>query len=148
MPTVETKIWQALCTRVASLPLGLTIDWPLMPFDKPQSGGKPLPYIECRHIPNRVNRLLIGSQAPQERPGIVQLTLCWPVSGIGAGSGKTHPDVLTQRAGEIAAHFPTDLRLTFDEVVARIERAPDVAQAYRDDAYVRVPVSVRYRCFA
>ncbi len=148
MPTTETKIWQGLKARVASLPLGLTIDWPLMPFDKPQSGGKPLPYVECRHIPNRVNRLLIGSQAPQERPGILQITLCWPASEISTGSGKTHPDVLIQRAGEIAAHFPTDLRLTFDGVTVRVERAPDVSQAYRDDAYVRVPVSVRYSVFA
>ncbi|TKT79974.1 phage tail terminator-like protein [Aquamicrobium sp. LC103] len=145
--TVETGVWQALRARVATLP-GFTINWPMEPFTPPSAGGKLLPFVECRHMPNRVNRVFIGSDAPQERPGILQITLCWPASEIGTGSGKTHPDVLIQRAGEIAAHFPTDHRMTFQGVSVRVERAPDVAQPYRDDAYWRAPVSVRYRCYA
>lgn len=146
--TIETKIWQALKARVAGLPLGLVVNWPLEPFTPPVSGGKQLPYVECRHIPNSVNRRLLGSDDPQERPGIVQLTLCWPAADIGIGSGKTHPDVLIQKAGEVAAYFPTDLRLTFEGAVVAIERAPDVAQPYRDEAYIRAPVSVLYNCSA
>lgn len=147
MPTIETKVWQALKARAATLP-GFTINWPLEPFTPPVSGGKPSPYVEVRHMPNAVVRRFIGSSDPHERPGILQLTLCWPASEIGTGSGQTHSDVLIQRAGEIAAHFPTDLRMPFQGVVVRVERAPDVAQPYRDDAYWRCPVSVRYSVFA
>lgn len=147
MPAVETIIWQALRARVASL-AGFAINWPLEPFTPPQGGGKPLPYVECRHLPNAPVRRFIGSGDPHERPGILQLTLCWPASEIGNGSGKAHPDELIQRAGEIAAHFPTDFPMRFEGVTVRVERAPDVAQPYRDDAYWRVPVSVRYDCFA
>lgn len=150
MPTVETAIWQALRARVATLTgfAANQINWPLMPFEKPSAGGRPLPYLECRHMPNAIVRRFIGPSDPQERPGILQLTLCWPASDVGTGSGQTHSDVLIQRAGEIAAHWPTDLPLDFQGVRVRVERAPDVAQPYRDDAYWRVPVSVRYTCYA
>lgn len=148
MPTIETSIWQALKARVQALGLGLPINWPQTVEAKPQTSGKPLPYVECRHLPNATVRRFIGSDDPHERPGILQLTLCWPVSDIGTQDGETHPDELIQRAGEIAAHFPTDHRMTFEGVTVRVERAPDVAQPFRDDAYWRCPVSVRYSCFA
>lgn len=147
MPTVETAIWQALRARVATL-TGFAVNWPLEPFTPPASGGKPLPYVECRHLPNANVRRFIGSSDPHERMGILQLTLCWPASEVGTGSGKVHPDVLIQQAGEIAAHFPTDLPLDFEGIRVRVERAPDVAQPMRDDAFWRVPVTVRYTCFA
>lgn len=149
--TVETAIWQALKAHVQTLSGGLAVNWPMEPFTPPTTGGsapKALPYVECRHMPNVASRVFIGSGDPQERPGILQLTLCWPAADVGTGSGKTHPDILIQRAGEIAAHFPTDHRMIFQGVTVRVERAPDVAQPYRDDAYWRVPVSVRYRCYA
>lgn len=146
--TTETKIWQALKARVQTLSSGLTINWPMEPFTPPVSGGKPVPYVECRHLPNANVRRFIGSNDPMERMGILQLTLCWPASEIGTASGKTHPDVLVQHAGEIAAHFPTDLAMDFQGIRVRVERAPDVTQPYRDDAYWRCPVSVRWRCYA
>lgn len=146
--TVETKIWQALKARVATLPGGYAINWPLAPFTPPKAGNRPLPYVECRHIPNRNNRFLMGSTDPQERRGILQMTLCWPATNVGTGSGKTHPDDLIQRAGEIAAHFPTDLAMDFEGIRVRVERAADVAQAYRDEAYARCPVSIRWQAFA
>lgn len=148
MPSIETKLWMALKARVETLPGGFTINWPLEPFNKPQAGKRHQPYVEVRHLPNQVNRRFIGSDDPQERPGILQLTICWPAADVGTGSGKTHPDELIQRAGEVAAHFPTDLKMRFDGVTVRVEKAPDVAQPYRDEAYWRVPVGVYYDCFA
>lgn len=145
MPEVETKIWMAIKARVSTLPgwAANRIAWPMDPFEPGQ-----LPYVEVAHLPNRVNRPFIGSNDPQERPGILQLTLCWPVAQVGTGLGKVHPDVLVQRAGEIAAHWPTDLPLDFGGVRVRVEHAPDVAQPMRDDAYWRVPVSIRYKVFS
>lgn len=69
MPAIEIRIWQALKARIASLPGGFMINWPREPFTPPVSSGKLRPYIEARHLPNRVNRPFIGSDDPQERPG-------------------------------------------------------------------------------
>lgn len=153
MATVETAIWQAVKARVQSLPAPVNYpsmpgrcDWPLEVFTKPQAGAVPVSYLEVRHLPNTSVRRFIGSNDPHERMGILQLSLMWPVSDV--GQGKTHPDVLTQMAGLIAAHFPTDLRMVFQDVTVRVEKAADVAQPYRDEAYWRVPTSIRWRCWA
>lgn len=148
VPSVETKIWQALRARAATIPGGFTISWPMEPFTPPSSGGSPSPYVECRNIPNRNSRMFIGSNEPHDRKGILQLSLCWPVADVGTGSGKTNPDVLTERAGQLAAHFPTDHRMIFDGVDVRVSSAPDVAQGYLDGPYIKVPVSVPWRTFA
>lgn len=147
MPEVGTKIWMAIKARVSTL-TGYTFAWPMDPFTPPQSGGKPLPYLDIAHMPNVNARVLVGSKGPIRRPGIVQIALMWPVAEIGTASGKTHPDVLIQKAGEIAVHFPTDLCMAFQGVSVRVTKAPDVAQPYRDDAYWRVPVSIFYETYA
>lgn len=150
MATVETKIWQAIKARVQTLPapVNLPVDWPLETFQKPEAGGRPAPYVECRHLPNTAIRQFIGSNDPHLRQGILQLSLMWPVALVGNEAGQQHPDVLVQMAGLIAAHFSTDLRMMFQDLAVRVEKAPDVSQPFRDEAYWRVPVSVRWRCWA
>lgn len=150
MPAVETKIWLALKSRVATI-AGYAANqfaWPMVPFTPPQADGRPLPYLDVAHMPNRNSRTLIGSKGPMQRPGILQIALMWPASEIGTGTGKTHPDVLVQQAGDIAAHFSTDLCMAFQGVSVRVTKAPDVAQPTRDDAYWRVPVSIFYETYA
>jgi hypothetical protein len=144
-PTVETAIWLALKGRVQTLPTSIvpqtSIAWPKKPFDKPQSGGKPAPYIEVRLLPNRVQRLFIGSAEPHRRPGILQLDFMAPTNGL-------LDDVqVIEMAGDIAAHFPTDLKLTAHGVTVRIEQAPDVMQGFADGAYWRTPISIRFQTF-
>lgn len=136
--STETKIWQALKARVSTL-TGYTFAWPMVPFEPGLT-----PYVEIAHLPNRNVRPFTASDEPMERPGILQLTLVWPVAQVGTGLGKVHPDTLIQRAGEIAAHFNTDRCMTFQGVRARVTKAPDVARPIRDEAYWRVPVSVFY----
>lgn len=150
MPSIETKIRLAVEARVATLPSGLPgVVWnDGQAVSPPMNGGQPAPYIEARHMPNATARLFIGSDDPHLRPGILQLTVCWPISNIGTGSGKTHPHVIGEIAGKIAAHFATDLPMDQDGVRVRVEKAPDVAQGYNDDAYFRVPVSIRHSAFA
>jgi hypothetical protein len=147
-PRVETAIWFALKGRVQTLPASIvpqtSIAWPKVPFTKPQGGTppKPLPYIEVRLLPNRVQRLFIGSAEPHRRPGILQLDFMAPTTGL-------LDDVqVIEMAGDIAAHFPADLRLTAHGVTVRIQQAPDVLQGFADGAYWRVPVSIRYDCYA
>lgn len=145
MPTVQTAIWLALRGRVATLPASIVpqsaIAWPKREFTKPQAGNLPAPYIEVRHLPNRADRVLIGI-GPQIRPGILQLDYMEPLS-------SPLDDIqVGERAGLIAAHFPADLKITAHSVSVRIEQAPDVAQGFADGAYWRLPVSIRYVCFA
>lgn len=149
MPTVETKIAMAIQARVASLPLSYPVIWTDdEPTALPTAGGQPAPYIEAHHEPNRTVRLLIKADAPHERPGLLLLTLCWPIAKVGTGSGKTHRNAIREMAGQIAAHFPSDLPLDFDGVRVRVTKASDVLGAYRDDAYLRSQVRVSYQVFA
>jgi len=149
MPTVETKIAQALQARVASLPLAFPVLWTDdAPAPKPAASGQPAPYIEAHHEPNRTVRHFIGSTDPHERPGILLLTLCWPLANVGPGPGKTHRDVIRETGGQIAAHFPTDLPMDFDGARVRVSKSADVLSAYVDDAYLRTQVRVLYHAFA
>lgn len=149
MPTVETKISQAIQARVATLPLSYPVLWTDdEPATKPTSGGQPAPYIEAHHEPNRTVRRFIGSSDPHERPGLLLLTLCWPIAKVGTGSGKTHRNAIREYAGEIAEHFSTDLAMDFQGVRVRVTAAPSVLGAYRDDDYLRTQVRVTYTCFA
>lgn len=149
MPTIETKIAQAIQARVAALPLSYPVLWTDdAPASPPGTGGQQAPYIEAHHEPNRTVRHFIGSTDPHERPGLLLLTLCWPIAKLGTGSGKTHRDTIRETAGQIAAHFPTDLALDFQGVRVRVTKAPDVLGAYLDDAYQRTQVRVSYTSFA
>lgn len=149
MPTVETKIALALQARVASLPLSYGVMWTDdAPMPKPTTGGQPAAYIEAHHEPNRTVRRLIKPAAPHERPGLLLLTLCWPIALVGAGSGKTHRDAIRELAGKIAEHFPAGLCMSFQGIGVNVTKAPDMLGAYRDDAYLRTQVRVEYRTFA
>lgn len=149
MATIETKIAQAIQARVATIALPYTVIWTDdEPAALPTSGGQPAPYVEAHHEPNRTVRLLIASDAPHERPGLILLTLCWPIAKLGTGSGKTHRNAIREQAGKIAAHFRADLRMIFDGVSVRVTKAPDVLGAFRDDAYLRTQVRIAYVCFA
>lgn len=138
MPATETKIWMALRSRVETLPLAFAKAWPAQTFTPIANQ----PFIEVRLLPNAVQRLFIGSDDPHRRPGILQLSLMYPIS-LGHAF-----EVINQYAGQIAAHWPTDLKMTFQDTTVRVERAPDVAQPFRDETYWRVPCSIRYEAFA
>lgn len=132
MPAIETSVWLALKARVASLVLSpaVPVVWPK--GNAPASGK----YLEAALMPNRVQRPFIGSQSTQVRPGILQLMLVSPITP------NEVSEVDLQLAAKVAEHFPTDLRMTYQGVTARVTRAPDVAMAYRDQDKWRTPISV------
>lgn len=149
MPTVETKISQAIQARVASLALPYSVLWTDdAPQPPPVADGRPVPYVEAHHEPNRTIRRLIAHHDPHERPGLLLLTLCWPIADVGSGSGKTHRNAIREIAGKIAAHFACGTCMPFQGVSASVTKAPDVLGAYRDDAYLRTQVRIEYRAFA
>ncbi|MGX5827366.1 DUF4128 domain-containing protein [Mesorhizobium sp. 43Arga] len=137
MPSIETSIWLALKGRVAALTLSpvLPIAWPNEDFTKPITG-----YLRVTHVPNVNRRIMIGSAEPHQRLGLLQVDLF----------AKKNQDasVAAEIAGQVAAWFPNDLRMTYGAVSVRVLAAPVVAQAIADDTHWLVPVSVEYECFA
>ena len=133
MPTIETSIWMALKARVSTLVLSpvLPVSWPNESFTPPAAG-----YLRVTHVPNIANRLFIGSAAANQRLGLLQVSVF----------AKLNQDatIATEIAGLVAAHFPADLKMTSGGVTVRVTKAPDVAQALRDDPHWHVPVTVRY----
>ena len=138
MPSIETQIWLALKGRVQSLVLT-----PALPIAWPNETYVPSPtqnYLRVTHVPNINRRLFIGSTEPHQRIGLLQVDVF----------AKKNQDasVAAEIAGQVAAWFPTDLRMTYSSAAVRVTKAPDVAQAIADDTHWLVPTSVEYECFA
>lgn len=135
--TVEVNIQRALLDRVRTL-----VTAPSMPVAWPNDDFTPTvyPYLAVQHLPNRNTRITIKGSGPHLRQGILQLTV---VHELNSG-----PRAALALAGAVAGHFPADQVLIHDGVQVRIEAAPDVAPAIRDDKTWRTPVSIRYQAFA
>lgn len=149
MATIQTKISMAIQSRVASLPGSFPVLWTDdAPASPPVASGQPVPYVEAHFEPNRTIRHFIGSNDPHEYPGLLLLTLCWPLANVGTGSGKTHKDAIREIAGKIAEHFPADFCMPFQGVSVRVTGAPSVLGSYRDDHYMRTQVRVDLKTYA
>lgn len=143
--TVETKIWLALKAHIELLPTSIVpqnaIALPATEFSKPVDANGTLPYVQVRHLPNANQRIMIN-RGKCRRTGILQLDYAHPLHL------KFTNEQLTQQAGLIAEHFPQDEPMKFDDLAVRVERAPDVGRGAEDSGYWRIPVSIRYDCFA
>lgn len=138
MPRIQSKIWFALRARVESLVLipELPIIWPSQSRDIPSGRC-----LEVIYMPNRPRRLFLGSTDAHERRGILQIGL---LSELNAAS-QYQENFLQQIAGDIAAHFPCDLPMTYDDITVKVYEAPEVAPAFKDDARKRFVHAVRIR---
>lgn len=137
MPAIETSIWLALRARVEALVLApsLPVSWPNESFTKPTGG-----YLRVNWIPNIDRRIFIGAAEPHQRLSLLQVDVF----------AKKNQDlaIAIEIAGKVAAHFPTDLRMTAHGVTARVTKAPGVAQPIPDDTHLIVPVTVSIEAFA
>jgi len=130
--TPESAILAALVTRAETL--AYTLVYPSVGTNEP-SGE----YVEFRHIPNINNRKFLSNDAPLDRMGILQLTLC-SVPG-------QYEITYVEKAGGIAATFGRGALPAVDGVTLHIVKS-DVAQGFADGQHWRVPVSVYYRTTA
>ena len=135
--TVETKLWLALKARIETLPLGFSIAWPKEDFT-PVAGQ---PYLKVTHTLTMNERPFIGNSDPQFRQGILQVGLHTPVLPQPAET-----DI--QYAGQISAHFWANPTLIYEDVKVRIQRAPDVGNAYRVENYWFTPTNIPWESFA
>jgi hypothetical protein len=135
MPGTETSIWLAIKARIEALPvLPMPIAWPASTFSP--DGAE---YLSVGEVTVDPVRLLIGSGAHDRRGSII----VGLVSPLGQAS-----EVYREKAAQIAAHFPEDLRLTHGGVTVRIPSRPTVQAGYRDEPYWRVPVVIPWRSFS
>lgn len=137
MPSIPEDIETALFTRAAGLAAltGLPVAWPNVSFSAPPSGR----YLRVSLLPNVTQRLFINSAA-HRRPGILQISVVVPLN-VGASAA-------TRIAGQVAAHFPMDLRMTSGGVSVRVTKCADIAPAIKEDAAWIVPVSVSFQALA
>lgn len=142
MPATETRIWMALRQRVLSLPGDYPLDTKDPEFERPADATGPLAYVETANIDSAPERITLGSDDVDDRGGILTVTLMVPIHL------KRTREYLKEQGGGLAAHFPKDLKLYFEDVMVRIEASPRVVDPYRDDAYWRVPVSIRWQSFS
>ena len=137
MPTIPTAIWEAVKARVLTLPLGLPMAMPLLDFTTPAENG---PYLRVTFIPARnIRRALSGSGA-HRRIFLLQIDVFTP--------RNEELSVGIERAGKIAEHFPSDLRMRFDNIGVRVAAEPFVAQMLTDGAYGMVPVTIQLETLA
>ncbi|WP_371870947.1 phage tail terminator-like protein [Pelagibacterium lentulum] len=102
--------------------------------------------LEITHLVNRPGRVFIGSDAPHQRLGILQIGLLTEINS----KYDDQLSRLTELAGNIADHFPTDLRMSYGGVSVRVTEAPEVATSFKDEKRSRIvtPVSVRWQAWA
>ena len=138
-PTIETAMRNAIEARVETLPMLATypLVWTYGPAYTPDASK---PYIRATWVPNATNRIFIGSTAPLHRLSLLQLDMMGKKSWLGKQ--------VTEIAGQIAAHFPTDLKLRAIGVTCRVTSAPHVAGVISGDVFLQVPVTVLIECFA
>lgn len=136
-PSIETRIYQAIKARVSTLPMASTypVKWSDGPAYEPQATER---YLRATWIPNQTQRMFIGSSDPHRRPGILQIDV---FATVAQGSG-----VAREVAGQIAAHFATDLKLDFQGVRVRVMKAPSVGPVFVEN-HIQVPVTVELEAF-
>lgn len=138
MPSVETKIFQAIKARVATLPMAgsYPVKWTT---DESYQPNPSQPYLRATWLPNINRRLFLNGSDPHQRLGVLQIDVM--------GKKTSGDDVAIEVAGQVAAHFPADQAMTFQGVTARVERAPDVRPVIIDK-HIQVTISIRIETFA
>jgi hypothetical protein len=127
-------VMAALFARIMTLPNAPPIAWPNVSFTRPADGR----FLRVQFVPNATNRRFIGSDDPHQYLGLLQISaydkLIWGEHSV------------RQAAGQVAAHFPTDLRL--GEIGVRITKRPNVSDMIIEEDRVQVPVMIEWECYA
>lgn len=136
MPSVETSIWMALRSHIATLSLTPAVDfaWPASTYAPDKK-----PYIAVGRATIAPRRVLVG-KGSHDRTGTLTLSY---VARLGQDS-----TVYLEQAGQIAAHFAEDTRMKHGEVCVRVVSKPHIVDGYRDEGWWRTPVNIRWHTFA
>lgn len=144
IPSIETRIIEAIRARVASLPMApaYEIVWTDGPLPADQESYTPSPtkkYLRCTWTPNQTQRQFIGSKEPHRRPGALQIDVM--------GTKVQGSGVAREVAGQVAQHFEADLQMAFQDLIVRVTKAPSVFAPFID-VHIQVPVAIELEAFA
>lgn len=131
MPTDETKRWMAIKPRIIAAAGDLPIAWPKADFD-PQNRT----YLAVGRVTAEPQRLTITAQHRQTFS--LMLMLMTPISD------KQPVEVADERAAEIGAAFPADLKLTHEELTVRVIERAHVSDGFREGAWWQTPIRCRF----
>lgn len=140
--TTESAIWQALRSRVESLPMPYSKAWPGETFEVPHANGLPQPFLRIGRVSVAPVRQLIAPGKPHQRTGSLIVTLCVPVNYW------KRVDPSDQTAGAIADHFRDGTQMAFGGVCVSVTDYPHVGEGYLEGAYWETTVRIPWRCFA
>lgn len=147
VPSIETRIFEAIKARVASLPMASSYDIVWTAGDNLMETGSgasyaPSPtkrYLRCTWTPNATQRRFLKGTDPHQRMGVIQIDV------MGLKSQST--GVAREAAGQVAAHFPADQPMRFMGAQLRVMKAPAVFSPIVG-THVQVPVQIEVRTFA
>lgn len=135
----ETYIHAALMARAESM----TLD-PVLPLQYPgvsapdfSTSGE---YGRITHLANEPDRWGVKGTSAMDRTGFLQIDLFTPID-------EASWQVLAlKRAGEIAAHFPADLKLSSGGFEVQIQKVwPGNGRPDPEGTHWHTPVNVEYR---
>lgn len=132
----ETQIWQALKSRVATLPVSpVAIIYPGSLY-APVAGTE---FIAVSKVTVEPARVLIKA-GKNLRRGSLMVTRVQPLGQDFA--------VYEQAGAVIASHFAEDTQMRYGNACVRVTSAPHVMDGYRDAGWWRTPVSIPWESFA
>lgn len=135
-PTIETRIWLALKSRIESLPLAYDKAWPAEMYQPDATK----PFLRIGKVQTAPVRQMIADGKPHERSGSLIITLVHPL-----GYPVT---VFEQLQGLIAEHFKDGTRMTYADLCVSVPSYPHCIEGYLDYGWWNAPVSIPWRCFA
>lgn len=135
--TIEGDIELTLMDAVSDALAGTyAIAFPETTFTPPMdAAGKPQAYLEVAHLPNGNAYQPLGPGAT--RQGLLQVAVMYP-----KGFGPIKPK---DAAGAVCAAFPNGSRFHGSLRTVLITSDPTTAQAFPDDNYIRVAVTIPYQ---
>lgn len=136
MPTVETRIWIALKSRIETLMPSVDKAYPAQKY-MPEAGK---PFIRVGKVQADPQRIVLADGKPHRRTGSLILTLVHPIDQDTA--------FFEEMQGQIAAHFADGTSMTFLGVCVSVSSYPAIQSGYESDGWWNAPVVIRWRCVA
>jgi hypothetical protein len=131
---LDAKIYLALITRLKLMPGGYAIVEPGQTY--PTTGN--VPFILVQDVRFDPVARYVGNSEPDEHRGLFSIAVMTPLDW-------THTQGMGI-AGAIRSHMPKGASYSNGGATVQILQTPSAGTAYRDGAWNRLPVSVRWRC--
>ncbi len=134
----ETKIWDALAARLATLVLtpAAPVQWPRMAFNKPNGT-----YLKVDHLPGATStQSRIDVTGSNQHVGLLQVSVFVPDKPEGESPVK-------EIVGAVISHFKRGTTMYREGIRVRVEAPPYAVDPLREKDWLQVPVTIPYIAF-